>query len=43
MKVLSIVMILAGYTLIYAAIADHGKFATNPWAGLFMDAYHKNP
>lgn len=25
--------------LIYAAVANQGKFATEPWAGLFADAY----
>lgn len=29
----------AGYALVYAAVANHGKYATDPWQGLFTDAY----
>ncbi len=29
----------AGYVLVYASTAEHGKFAKEPWAGLFGDAY----
>lgn len=39
MKSLSALLIFIGYTLIYAAIANQGKFATDPWAGLYADAY----
>lgn len=39
MKFLSKLLLLAGYTLVYASVANHGKFATEPWAGLFGDAY----
>lgn len=39
MKVLPIVLAFSGYVLIYAAVAAGGKFATEPWAGLFADAY----
>ena len=39
MRFLGIGLILGGYTLVYAAVANRGKFATEPWAGLFMDAY----
>lgn len=39
MKALSAILILGGYTLIYAAIAKQGRFAPEPWAGLFADAY----
>lgn len=39
MKPLPIVLIFSGYALIYAAVAAGGKFATEPWAGLFADAY----
>jgi len=28
-----------GYVLIYAAVANSGRFATQPWAGLLEDAY----
>jgi hypothetical protein len=28
-----------GYLLLYAAIANGGRFATHPWAGLQEDAY----
>lgn len=28
-----------GYVLLYAAIANHGRFASHPWAGLQADAY----
>lgn len=28
-----------GYVLLYASVANHGRFATHPWAGLLMDAY----
>lgn len=30
---------LAGYTLIYAAIANGGSLARNPWQALTQDAY----
>lgn len=26
----------------YASVADNGRFATEPWAGLFTDAYQKS-
>lgn len=28
-----------GYVLVYASVANRGRFATHPWAGLLMDAY----
>lgn len=28
-----------GYMLVYAAVADGGKFATDPWSSLWADAY----
>lgn len=28
-----------GYLLVYAAIADHGKFAYQPWEGVRSIAY----
>lgn len=39
MKSLAMLLIFGGYTLIYAAVANQGEFATEPWAGLFADAY----
>lgn len=39
MKALAIILTFAGYTLVYAATAKQGRFATEPWAGLFGDAY----
>lgn len=34
-----IVFIGAGYLLVYAAVANGGRFAAAPWAGLMEDAY----
>lgn len=28
-----------GYVLTYASVANHGRFATHPWAGVIADAY----
>ncbi len=28
-----------GYILVYASVANSGRFATQPWAGLHEDAY----
>lgn len=28
-----------GYVLVYASVANHGRFATHPWLGLLADAY----
>lgn len=39
MGVLSVPLTFVGYVLIYAASANHGKFATSPWTSLFQDAY----
>jgi hypothetical protein len=39
MKFIGILTFLAGYALVYASLAAKGVFATQPWAGLFMDAY----
>jgi hypothetical protein len=39
MKFLSSLLIFGGYVLVYAATANQGEFATEPWAGLFADAY----
>lgn len=42
MRFLGTLLLLGGYTLVYAAVADAGKFATDPWAGLFADAYSRH-
>lgn len=42
MKLVSILLMFGGYVLVYAAVANHGTFASNPWAGLFADAYPAN-
>jgi hypothetical protein len=32
-------LVFGGYVLVYAAVARGGRFATEPWAGLYEDAY----
>ncbi len=39
MKFVSTFLLFFGYMLVYAAVAASGKFATEPWASLFADAY----
>lgn len=39
MRFLSTLFLFVGYCFIYAAVAAGGKFATEPWAVLFADAY----
>ena len=39
MRFLGTVLLLAGYVLVYASVAADGRFATDPWKGLFADAY----
>jgi hypothetical protein len=39
MRFLGTLLIFAGYTLVYGAVAKGGRFATDPWAGLYADAY----
>lgn len=39
MRLLATLLILGGYTLVYAAVAKSGKFALEPWSGLLGDAY----
>lgn len=39
MKFLSTLLLFSGYLLIYAAVAKGGRFATEPWEGVFHDAY----
>lgn len=43
MKFLGILFVFFGYMLVYASTAAGGKFATEPWAGLFADAYTGAP
>lgn len=40
MRFVGLLMLFGGYMLVYAATAAGGKFATEPWAGLFTDAYN---
>lgn len=39
MKFLGILFVFFGYVFVYASVAAGGKFATEPWASLFADAY----
>jgi hypothetical protein len=39
MKFLGTLFVFAGYVFLYSSVAAGGKFATEPWAGLFADAY----
>lgn len=39
MGLLGVSLIFVGYVLCYASVANHGKFATEPWRGLTADAY----
>lgn len=39
MKYLGLLTLFLGYLLVYAATANHGRFATHPWLGLLADAY----
>lgn len=39
MKFLSTLLWFGGYLLVYAAVANGGRFAAEPWEGLFNDAY----
>lgn len=39
MGFLSIAVSFIGYVLVYGSVANHGRFATEPWSGLFADAY----
>lgn len=43
MGFLSVALVFVGYTLVYAATANHGRFATNPWTGVVADAYLDGP
>ena len=39
MKFFSTLLWFGGYLLVYAAVANGGRFAAEPWEGLFNDAY----
>lgn len=39
MGFLSVALTFTGYVLVYAAVAKQGRFATQPLAGVFQDAY----
>lgn len=39
MKFLAMILLFTGYTLVYAAVAKKGEFATDPWLGIIGDAY----
>lgn len=39
MKFVAIIMTFIGYVLVYAGVANGGKFATQPWMGIIDDAY----
>jgi len=39
MGFLSAAALFFGYMLMYAATANGGRYAANPWRGLFNDAY----
>lgn len=39
MKFLSRLLLLGGYILVYAAVANQGRLAAMPWMGVFRDAY----
>ena len=35
--------IFSGYVFVYAAVANGGKLAPNPWQALYLDAYTGQP
>ena len=39
MRFLGTLLLFGGYVLVYASVANGGKFAAEPWAGVFTDAY----
>jgi hypothetical protein len=39
MKFLRTLLLLGGYTLVYAGVANGGVFVYYPWMGVFRDAY----
>lgn len=41
MGLISVALTFVGYVLVYASVANHGRFATSPWAGAIADAYEE--
>lgn len=39
MRFLANACLFIGYLLLYAATANHGRFALEPWQGVYTDAY----
>jgi hypothetical protein len=39
MQIVGLLLMFGGYVLVYAGMANHGEFVSNPWAGIFSDAY----
>lgn len=39
MRFVNTLLLFGGYVLVYAATANKGRFAADPWAGIFTDAY----
>ena len=39
MRILSTLLIFGGYVLVYASVANHGRWYAQPWQGVWMDAY----
>jgi len=39
LQFIGILLVFGGYTLVYSAVAGGGRFATEPWAALYGDAY----
>ena len=39
MGFLGVSLTFIGYVLVYASVANHGRFYANPWAGVLHDAY----
>ena len=39
MKLVGILFLFFGYVFVYASVAAKGRFASEPWAALFADAY----
>ena len=39
MRILSLIFVFGGYTLVYASVARGGLLAEDPWMCLFIDAY----
>jgi hypothetical protein len=41
MLFLKVAYLFFGYLLIYAAVANHGRFAAAPWQGVLHNAYRQ--